>query len=538
MNALLLLALLLGAPPGDAERSGREAVEQGCYEEAVALLRPATEASPSYEGLVALGVALARLERGAEALSAFDRAVELDPRRPEAHVERGGIAFLGREYARAAGEFRAALEVADDPYAREMLASSLYLADRRDEALDHWNRLGRPRLRAVTISGLRRTRDAVARREVGLAEGEVLTSAAVRRARRRLEEMGVFSEVTVRTEIEGDGRAGLDVALAERHGLGTPVELLVSTLANAARQRAFLRYANLGGRGITLGGGHRWDPARPLTALEIEWPRPFGFPGRVRLEGGRGRSRYVVDGKRFDVRSRGADLSVRHVVGARTAGQWGVSLRDRTSPLPGARPGAVLGLSAGVERRLLDRRTERLEAGLEAFQAVEAFGADLGYRRWTVSATYRRMLAPPEEVVLQRRVLAARALYGWGGAGIPVDAMFLAGAASDMPYPLRGHGIRSHDALGASPIGRTLVLGNLEWRERLVRSRNGLLFGLAAFYDVARVGGAWQGPLPVHHDVGLGVRAGYRKGPLLRIDWGHGLRDGRDAVTVGFSEVF
>ena len=80
---------------------------------------------------------------------------------------------------------------------------------------------------------MEKTRDRVARREVDLAEGELLTVAGLRAARRRLQETGVFERITLRPRPRGDGTADLDVALAERHGFAHgPVDFLVTTGVN------------------------------------------------------------------------------------------------------------------------------------------------------------------------------------------------------------------------------------------------------------------------------------------------------------------
>ncbi|HSB61289.1 MAG TPA: POTRA domain-containing protein, partial [Vicinamibacteria bacterium] len=229
---------------------------------------PAPPAPPGYEALVAAGLAHGREARFAEAAAAFDRAVDLAPARPEAWVERGGLRFLEGRYEDAARDLAHAVALREDAYARDLLASALFLAGRPDAALASWNALGGPTLGRLTITGLAHTKDRVARRELALAEGEVIRLDALRASRRRLEETGVFGPVTLRPVPLGDGRADLEVALGEQHGLaGSLADGLVTTGMNALQERVRVRYANVLGTGVTLGGSYRWAENRPEAAL-------------------------------------------------------------------------------------------------------------------------------------------------------------------------------------------------------------------------------------------------------------------------------
>jgi len=169
----LLAALALLAPVcvvGDAT----EAMEHGRYKEAVRVLERCEDGSLSYDDLVSLGVARGRLGRLEQAEASFSQAIALAPDRHEAWVERGGLHFLERRYPEGARDLEAALEIHDDPYARDLLASSLFLAGQPDAALRHWNRLGLPVLRQLDLTGLVHTKDRVVRRELPLSEGALL----------------------------------------------------------------------------------------------------------------------------------------------------------------------------------------------------------------------------------------------------------------------------------------------------------------------------------------------------------------------------
>ncbi len=103
-------------------------------------------------------------------------------------------------------------------------------------------------------------------------------------------------------------------------------------------------------------------------------------------------------------------------------------------------------------------------------------------------------------------------------------------AGPDAELPLRAHALVRDDALD-SPRGRSLGLANLELRQRLVDGR-AFQLGVVAFVDAARVASAtWV-------DLGAGLRVGVKPGTVLRLDFAHGLRDGRNAVSGGLGQSF
>ncbi len=494
----------------------------------------------AYAALVSRAVEAGRAERYDEASRELDRAIALDPRRPEAWSERGGVRFLQGRYEEAVVDLRRSLVLREDDYTRDLLASSLHLAGREIEALAAWNAMGRPSLRTVEIEGLEKTSDSVARREIGLAEGDTLTPSALRAARRRLEETGVFARVTLRPRPRGDGAADLEVALAERRGFAQgPLDFLVTTGVNLAWKRVRLRYGNLGGSGVSLGASFRWQPNRPEAALQLQWPRPLGLPATLHLAGFRGEQAYEL-GDAFDTRRRGVDASLRHVLGGGTVASLGVRLRDRSfsAARPDAPPGLLAGVEAGLDARLVETRRHRLDVTARLFGAGRATGSDVGCVQADGELRYEAVVSRPEGLSVERSVLALRARGGWGSDDLPVDEMYAPGVSPESDLPLRAHPLTRGGALGANPVGRSVVLVNGEWRQRLLH-RPTWDFGAVAFADSASV---WRPADGSHEkwllDAGVGLRLAFLAGPTLRIDHAWGLVDGRRALYIGLSQAF
>jgi hypothetical protein len=128
-----------------------------------------------------------------------------------------------------------------------------------------------------------------------------------------------------------------------------------------------------------------------------------------------------------------------------------------------------------------------------------------------------------------------RGLYGAGSDGLPLDEGFLPGAGPESPYPLRAHRQFEDGAAGGTPLGRSLLLFNMEWR-RLLAVRGSLRLEVAGFYDAARPWRGLESPRWLH-DVGFGIRLGVHK-TTVRLDFGHGLADGSNALTLGVGQAF
>jgi hypothetical protein len=476
-------------------------------------------------------------QRLPEAGSALTRAIAFAPERPEAWIERGGLRFLEARYGEACSDLRAALRIKDDPYARDLLAASLYLSGRVDEALEEWNRLGKPILRTVTITGLVSAKDQIARRELSMEEGALLDVRAFRAARLRLKEVGIFDRITLRPVPRDEGTADLEVVLRERTGFGSLPSLLLGAGVDAFSHRVRVGYADLMGEGASVSSQYRWQSTRPEVSLSLDWPRPFGAPFYLHLHSFGGRQQYELGDGLLERRGGGGEVSARHVLGARSVWEMALRVRDRTfsRPRADAPSGAIVGLEAGFEETFKETGQQRLAAAGHLFQTVA--GSNLHYTWGLATLNYRLLLRPPDGFALEHSALAAQLHWGLGTRGTPIDEQFVPGGSPDMELPLRAHPEDQNGVLGVTPIGRSLLLGNVEWRQRIIRATF-FQVGVVLFYDGARIGDTTLGPSRVLHDVGVGLRLTVPGVSIVRIDYGHGLADGANALFIGLGPVF
>ena len=502
---------------------------------------PATSAADTYDELVRRGVASGREGKLDEARDALERAVQLAPERPEALVERGGLRFLAKEYDAAITDFERALDRRPDAYTREMLATSLFLKGRVAAALRQWNRLGQPVVQDIRVVGTERVKPGWVTREVRPSSGQMLRPKHLEGTRLRLDESGLFRTAEPRPVPVGGGKVDLEVAVVERHGLWDHwAEFAARSAVYAFSQKVRLRYYNLLNSGVALSSEYKWEKTQPRLAGGLYWTRPAGLPFNFYLDGVTARPEYALEGP-ITLRTRGVAAGVRRVFGARTVVQAGLRARHRTFSRFrfDAPAGDVNGFDLGVERRWLDRTRHRFQSALYFFQATEGLGSDFVYPRGLAIARYYGTIAGADGADMPGAMFATQLQWGIGGTGMPLDDMFAPGAASEMDLPLRAHRQKRSGVLGVSPIGRGLLLANVEWRQRLVNHRFGQA-GIVLFYDGARVSDTAQGPRHTDiHDAGVGLRVRVKGAPILRVDYGWSLTgDGKTALTAGVGHVF
>jgi len=131
--------------------AAQSAFDAGRWEEAAKLARGPAGQSPKLDFLA--GLALARLEKWAEARVAFDAGFRKAPGDARFLVELAGIAYKQEDFRTAKRNLHAALRLNPrDSYSREFLATIYFLEGNLDAALQHWNLLDKPRLRSVAYA--------------------------------------------------------------------------------------------------------------------------------------------------------------------------------------------------------------------------------------------------------------------------------------------------------------------------------------------------------------------------------------------------
>lgn len=439
--------------------------------------------------------------------------------------ELAGVRFAEKRWSDAAALAREAIQRApDDAYASEVLGSSLFMLDDPEGALQAWNRIGKPRLDLVSIEGVRHSRYQTIAETLGLKPNALLTADAFARARRRLGDLPDRSQSRLGLKPQADGYAAVDVAIAERSGVPRGAAGWAAVAARAAVDReSSIALPGFTGQGEVWTGSWRWYRNRPRVALGFAAPRVGGLFGVWRVEGSWEAETYA-DGAtvRREVHKH-AGLSVSDWM----TGNLRYALNSGVDVWDGGRKAAAAG--GTLERRWF---RDRLALAGDATTWIPIDGGR-GFSASGVRLTMRSRSDARgwiyEGAVGLDRVSDAAPLALWPGAGEGRARTTLLRA-----HPMLDDGIIDVSER-ATAFGRSMQYANGEAQRWLPWPGTPRL-ALAAFVDIARSARRQDLASNVYADVGGGLRIRIPGvGKALRVDFGHGLTDGANALTVGFT---
>lgn len=332
----------------------------------------------------------------------------------------------------------------DVPDAWRVIATARYLGGDPDHALEAWNQAGEPRVDLVRVDGLRHVRYHALTGHLGLRPDTLLTAPALRRARRRLDQVEALAASRLHYEPLANGDVDVVVAALEQPRTPPPLAWLVSN-----GFRALIDREAAAGAGPFLAGAERWTVlgswwnaqsrlafrvsqplAGSLFSVEGAWLRERALPGpagvreATRLRGGAALERWVGGRVRMD-----AAVGLERWDGSDRMAALDAGVVFRT---PSDRAGASVHTSAWAgDRSRVVRLGVRGRAELPG-------GIGGGAWRVVAGATVVSESAP---------------FFLWEGAG--------SGRIRD-PL-LRGHSLILDDALSGAVFGQRLVHATVEW---------------------------------------------------------------------------
>jgi hypothetical protein len=439
--------------------------------------------------------------------------------------ELAGIRFSQKRWHDAALLAEEALDRnANDAYAWDVLGSSQFLQNDIYGALRAWNRIGKPTLDSVQIEGLAHTRYALVAEVLGLTPNTLLTERRLTLAERRLQQLPDRVTTRVGYRQEADGFATVNVTILER----------------SRRPRGLLEWAGVGGQAVinrevtvaipgrtgqgeVWGGSWRWWNDRPRVALNFSAPRPGRFGGVWRVNASWEAETYALDRPASRVREERAH-------GSFSVGNWLTpSLHYEVSGGLDAWNGSQRTLSVGgvLDRRFFD---DHLAAVASATYWLPIHTGST-FTASSIGGGFRsRKDATGFVAIVNVRADAASAdapLAIWSGAG----------EGRARPGLLRAHTLLHDGAVDGPVFGRRLGSANVEvqrWLNRPALPR----IGVAVFTDVAgasrRLTSSSGKPFQIDAGAGLRLRVPNTDG-TLRLDYGRGLRDGANAVTIAWT---
>jgi hypothetical protein len=436
-----------------------------------------------------------------------------------------GVRFAERRWHDASALARDALRLdPHDNYALDVLGSSLFMQGDAIGALRAWNQIGKPRVNRVRIDGLHHTRYQTIAELLAIQPNMLLTAELFERARRRLDALPDRVATRLAVRPEADGFATVDVVVVELAGVPSGAVEWAGAAARATTNREVATaLPGVDGQGGVWSATWRWWSNRPGVSVGFAAPRMGGLPGVWRFEGGWQSDTYRTTTLWQTVESR--------THGGLAVSDWlsgGVRYQISTGLDSWSGGQKTVSIGAALERVAFG---DRLSLSIEAAQWAP-LNSGSAFRSIGVHAIARSSVETRGWVIRAgagfERVSDAAPFALWPGAG---------------EGQVRGTLLRAHPLLrdgvvdlgGSTAFGRTLTSGGIElqrWLERPALVR----LGIAGFADLACASRqADFGRTPIHADVGAGLRIRIPGTPgVLRADVAHGLRDGANALTVGW----
>jgi len=467
--------------------AAQSAFDAGRWEEAAKLARGPAGQSPKLDFLA--GLALARLEKWAEARVAFDAGFRKAPGDARFLVELAGIAYKQEDFRTAKRNLHAALRLNPrDSYSREFLATIYFLEGNLDAALQHWNLLDKPRLRSVAYAPPLKLRESLRDRAVAFNAPQVLTVDALLTTQARLDNLGIFSSRRMELSPVDSGNYDATLHLAERNGWGdSKVEGVVSLLSGLPYSTIYPEFYNLGHDAVNLTSLARWDSEKRRISLSLSMPI-YGDPG-LRL-------RFYADARNenwnlsqtflgsgtpltdLNMRRAAAGVELGSVMNGHTSWSAGAEIANRNFrnlsglTLPAERTFFTSATSLagwlGIQQILLfaPERRFTLDSSAEA-RAGREFADDLG-----PFATLRGSLradwlprAKGDDYEMQAQIRA-----GATAGKATLDELFELGIERDNDLWLRGHAGTIDGRKGSAPLGRRFFLANWEIDKNLFQN--------------------------------------------------------------------
>ncbi len=460
-----------------------------------------------------------------EASRLLTEAGQACPGEPLVTRELAGVRFRQGRYGKASRLAAGYVGlVPGDSLGWQLLATSRYLGNDPDGALDAWNRIHRPTVDLVRIDGSRGIRFRALARAASVPHGEVLTPSHLALARRRLSDIPALRSAAVDYQPVAGGLVELRVTVAPRPVVPRIWGLGAEALRAVTQDEAGLEVASPTGAGELWTGMLRWEFARPRAAAGVEVPAALGIPGVIRIGGAWERFRFTTvsglspvfeESRRSAVVGFGGWVSagVRPSVGLRLE-RWS---RDRD----------YLALSGGGE---LLARDDRVVIAATVEHAV-ALSTHPSYSRGGARGMWASSLG------LGRAAWSTRLGFDWASRDAPLGTWPVAGGNLSWQIPLRATPATGGRPLAGRSAGRGIIQAGIAGDHPVYRV-GPLILAAGVFLDAARVLDPADGSRKdrSYLDGGAGLRIGIAEGQLgvLRIDFARGLlADRRSAVTIG-----
>ncbi len=472
------------------------------WDEIVQLV-PATSDYPAELDLYR-GLALARLQRWAEAKAAFEAGRQKEPRDKRFLVELAGVSYQRKDFSEAKAYLKQALRLdPDDAYANNFLATLYLLQGNLEAALQYWNRIGRPEITDVQFDPEPRIRAALLDRAFSFSPLSALHLDDFRTTQARIENLGIFPRYRFELLPQEQGSFAVLFRATERNGWGdSKLEGFLSLLRGLPYQTIYPEFYNLNRSAFNIVFLLRWD------AQKRRFYASFSAP--LRQDPGWRFQFYIDEGdENWDisqifqastspisalklVKSQ-AGAEIQSVVSGRWGWRTGVSFAYRKfRNVSGVSPEATqfftdsssLEYHAGLNYELVRNPERRMTVDVLASTALgRIFAHPLGsFAKIEGSLAFRWLPLPRgDDYEMNGRFRTGRMI-----GEVPLDELYALALERDNDLWLRGHIGTLDGKKGSAPMGREYVLWNWE-TDKIVYQNAFLAVKLGPFLDIGRI---------------------------------------------------
>jgi tetratricopeptide (TPR) repeat protein len=457
------------------------------------------------------GLALAHLERWADARKAFLAGQRGEPHDKRFPIELAGIAFKQKNYSQAASYLHRALQLdPKDDYANDFLATVYFLQGNMEAAVKYWNRVDKPRIERVRPDPHLRVDPVLLDHAFAFSPASTLRLDELRASQARVQSLEIFPSFRLDLLALPDGNFDLQFGAQERDGFGnSALEALLSTFRGLPYQEVTPEYFNIRRSATNFVSLLRWDAQkrRALATLSGPWRRNPKWIYRLNVDG---REENWVIRKSFtgpapplaglNLRRESLSAEITRLLGWR----WKFSLggefshRDYRNIFGNAvlsngllAPGNELTQTARLNYQILRIPEKRLTMMSELSSRAS--------RLWSSSQSGTNNFFEKLQAGLKTQWLPqsrgddyatrweVRAGNTFGQ--FPFDELFMLGVERDNDLWLRAHIGTRDGRKGSAPLGRRYFLSNWETDKNIYR--NGIVaVKLGPFVDTGKIGGA------------------------------------------------
>ena len=400
------------------------------------------------------------------------------------------------------------------------------------------------RLGAIQVSGTKDVDAAFISQQTDIEQGRLYSPEELKAATKRLQELGVFGSVIVKTgdTVGPDGTVPVLIDVKERKPRTIGVGITMGTLDGMGLE-AFWTHRNLFGRAekLRVEGSVSRIGQDQFTSLDYHGGVIFSKPG-VLGPAGTFEAKAAADFTNpdaYEKRAVSGEVGLRYAFTDRLSGRAAVKLEfSRIKDSDGTQSSLLvstpLELSYDARDNKLDP-TQGFQILLEAEPTISNQDTTR-FLKTSVTATAYQALDEAKRFVLAGKV-SSGTIVGASRADIPADRRYYAGGGGSIrgyAYQAAGPRDRDNDPLG----GRSYALASVEMRTRVTDN-----LGLALFTDT---GGVFDSTVPGkkgnwYTGVGAGVRYLTPIGPL-RLDVAFPLKRIKDepqyGVYLGLGQAF